>query len=139
MNGSVSPMIPWFIATERFTPDDGERWQKYIEWSGLPQLSEVVSLDPMLWPPILAEIKNDYWPHIVNEDYMLNYFVDLGFLKQKTATVTRRNLLCVVRNPPSELVHPPAENANFIGYDLVDTENLASALTNCGGFPQGVR
>jgi hypothetical protein len=129
-------MNPWFIATEPFSPHDGERWHKYIEWSGLNQLTEVVSLDPMLCPPVLTELKDEYWPHIVNEDFMLNYFVDLEFLKREIANVSRKNLLCVLRNPSEEPARPPIKGFQFLGYDLVDVENTASALTNCGGFPE---
>jgi len=128
-------MQPWYIATEAFTPRH-EGWTKYIAWSGLTQLDEVVSVDPMLCPSLLPDIKTEYWPHIVNEDFMLQFFVDLEFLLGRLPDVAERNLLCVFRNP----LHPPpvpASSLNFeiLGYDLVDTQASASALTNCGGFP----
>ena len=129
-------MQPWYIATETFTPRRGGAWQKYIAWSGLTQLDEVVSLDRMLCPPLLREIRNDYWPHIVKEDFMLNFFVDLEFLLAQLSGVVERNLLCVYRNPPAP--PPPCIGSvkfEFLGYDLVDVEGHASALTNCGGFP----
>jgi hypothetical protein len=129
-------MQPWYIATEMFTPRDGDAWEKYIGWSGLVQLEEVVSLDPMLCPTLLPEIRNEYWPHIVNEDFMLNFFVDLEFLLTQVSGIAERNLLCVYRNPPGPPV-PSTGPVNFelLGYDLVDVEASASALTNCGGFP----
>lgn len=129
-------MQQWFIATEPFTSRDGEKWLKYISWSGLGHLDEVVSLDPMLCPTVLPEIKDDYWPHIVNEDFMLNFFVDLDFLLKAVSGVGRMNLLCVYRNPQSPA--SPCDGRlrfEFLGYDLVDVEGSASALTNCGGFP----
>jgi len=127
-------MIPWYIATEPFTPSDDATWSKYIAWSKLTQLEEVVSLDPMLCPSVLKEIKDEYWPHIVNEDFMLNFFVDLGYLTNQLSGIAQKNLLCVFRNPAS---HPksPSPSFEFLGYDLVDTQGSASALTNCGGFP----
>jgi hypothetical protein len=129
-------MQPWYIATKTFTPRGWEAWQKYVAWSGLAQLDEVVSLDPMLCPTVLPEVKNEYWPHIVNENFMLNFFVDLEFLLDQVLGIQERNLLCVYRNPAS----PPPPYAGpvsfeFLGYDLVDVEASASALTNCGGFP----
>jgi hypothetical protein len=128
-------MQPWYIATETFTPRNGESWTKYVSWSGLTQLDEVVSLDPMLCPTLLPEIKPEYWPHIVNEDFMLAFFVDLEFLLDQIAGIEERNLLCVYRNPPSGLALPAgAMNFEFMGYDLVDVQASASALTNCGGF-----
>jgi len=50
-------MQPWFIATRTFGPEKGEAWRMYIEWSGLKQLDELVSLDAILCPSVLTEIK----------------------------------------------------------------------------------
>jgi len=84
-------------------------------------------------PFIMAE----YWPHIVNEDFMLNFFVDLEFLLGELPDGVERNLLCVFRNPVSEPPLPGASlNFEILGYDLVDVQASASALTNCGGFPE---
>ena len=131
-------MQQWFIATEPFSRSDGEKWSKYISWSGLVHLDEVVSLDPMLCPTVLPTIKDEYWPHIVNEDFMLNFFVDLEFLLEQVSGVRSKNLLCVYRNPATDT--PPHKGSRmqfeFLGYDLVDVEGSASALTNCGGFPK---
>lgn len=128
-------MTPWFIATEQFSPANGETWHRYIAWSGLTQLTELVSLDPILCPPTLKDIRHEYWPHIVNEDYMLGYFTDLEFLRSELAGAERTNLLCVIRNPTSEPPKALVQGFEFVGYDLVDVQNSASALTNCGGFP----
>ena len=130
-------MQPWYIATEPFTSRGGEAWTQYLAWSGLTQLDEVVSLDPMLCPTLLPQIKDEYWPHIVNEDFMLNFFTDLEFLLGQVSGITERNLLSVYRNPPTPL-SPNLDlgRFEFLGYDLVDIQASASALTNCGGFPE---
>ena len=129
-------MSPWYIATETFTPDKGDVWTKYVDWSGLTHLDEVVSLDPMLCPTVLPELKDEYWPHVVNEDFMLSFFVDLEFLLNEISGMDELNLLCVYRDPtsPPELGAGPV-GFDFLGYDLVDVQASASALTNCGGFP----
>ncbi|MFN8007053.1 MAG: hypothetical protein U0V70_08560 [Terriglobia bacterium] len=129
-------MQPWFIATQKFTPGDGEAWEKYVTWSGLRHLNEVVSLDSMLCPTLLPEIKDEYWPYIVHEDFMLNFFTDLEFLLKQLPEGQDRNLLCVYRNPegPPPSYQGPV-NFELLGYDLVDVEGDVSALTNCGGFP----
>jgi len=129
-------MQPWFIATERFTSGNRDAWAKYIAWSGLTRLNEVVSLDPMLCPTLLPRIKDEYWPYIVNEDFMLNFFTDLDFLLAEVSSIPDKNLLCVHRNPsaPPKPYQGPL-TFEFLGYDLVDVGGSASALTNCGGFP----
>jgi hypothetical protein len=129
-------MQPWYIATETFNLAAGEAWAKYVAWSGLTQLDEVVSLDSMLCPTVLPETKNHYWAHIVNESFMLDFFVDLAFLMEQIADVPDRNLLCVYRNPASQPVAPPGPvRFELLGYDVVDVQSEVSALTNCGGFP----
>jgi len=127
-------MTPWF-ATERFDQSHAG-WGEYIAWSGLEQLDEVVSLDSSLCPTVLPNIKPEYWNHIVNEDFMLHFFVDLDYLRQETADIQRKNLLCVFRNPPGHASVAVPEGFEFIGYDLVDKDSSTSALTNCGGFPE---
>lgn len=128
-------MEPWFIATEPFGPSDGEVWNNYVTWSGLPQLRELVSLDQILCPTLLRDIPDRYWPHIVNEDFMLRYFRDLAFLLKELGDRTGHHVLCVYRDPPVHPASPPA-NFRFLGYDLVDIRDGASVLSNCGGFPE---
>src|SRR6266404_4093762 len=43
---------PLFIATERFDPSDGEKWQSFCQWAEIPGLVEVVSLDSLLCPHV---------------------------------------------------------------------------------------
>lgn len=130
-------MEPWYIATTPFGPADGDKWTGYVRWSGLTQLRELVSLDGMLCAPMLDDVEDHYWDHIVAEDFMLQYFRDLPFLLGELAARTgagRYNLLCVVRNPEVE-PEPPEPGFRLLGYDLVDARGLVSALSNCGGFP----
>ncbi|MFN7914705.1 MAG: hypothetical protein U0Q55_05150 [Vicinamibacterales bacterium] len=126
-------MVPWFIATERFSPDSGDAWTTFVDWSGLTHLTEVVSLDPMLCPTLLPDVQPGYWPHIVNEDFALGFFTDLAFLRGEIAGFDDLNLLCVYRNPERE--PSPPGGFELLGYDLMDVQGSASALTNCGGFP----
>jgi len=128
-------MQPFFIATETFTPRNSDAWSNYVAWSHLTQLTEVVSLDPLLCRTVLPDIQDEYWPHIVNENFMLHFFVDLDFLIQQLPTTGEFNLLCVFRNPDRPPPYPLPSGFEFLGFDLVDVEGNASALSNCGGFP----
>jgi hypothetical protein len=94
-------MTPWFIATEKYDKSHAS-WAKYIAWSGLTQLREVVSLDSMLCPTLLPDVKTEYWTHIVNENFMLRFFLDEQFLRQEVQEINPKNFLCVFRNPPSD-------------------------------------
>lgn len=130
-------MQPWFTATARFDPNaNAQEWERYLAGSGLKQLEEVVTLDILLCPPVLRDVKPTYWPHIVNEDYMLQFFISLEFLLGEVAAIPSKNVLCVFRNPGAVPVPPEEGSWSFIGYDLVDVFGGNSALTNCGGFPK---
>jgi len=127
-------MTRWFIATKKFDKSD-DAWEKYIAWSKLEQLDELVSLDGILCPTVLPEIKSEYWSRIVNEDFMQQFFTDPDYLAREIANIQRCNFLCVFRNPS---VHPDsavAKGFEFVGYDLTDIQSSVSALSNCGGFP----
>jgi hypothetical protein len=111
-------MIPWFVATGKFDKFTAP-WAGYIAWSGLEQLDEIISLDSSLCPTVLPDIKTEYWSHIVNEDFMLHFFIDLDYLRSETASILRKNLLCVFRNPfthPSTAQGP--EGFEFTGMTL---------------------
>ncbi len=132
----ASSMIPLYIAVEKFSPSHGQGWDDYIAWSGLTQLDEVVSLDGMICPVILEEIKDSYWDHIVHEDGMLNFFTDFDFFMKELGTVQNTNVFGVLRNPTLEAVQQGlGDRFRLVGYDLLDQDHSISALTNCGGFP----
>jgi hypothetical protein len=128
---------PLFISVERFGPWDGQSWDIYVQISGLKQLKELVSLDSMLCGSVLKTLGDEYWPHIVSDDHMLQFFVDLDFLLDQVAEISDKNILCAFRNPPRQPIAPTETlHFEFLGYDLVDVEGYSSALSNCGGFPK---
>ncbi|MCV9966141.1 hypothetical protein OIU34_30170 [Pararhizobium sp. BT-229] len=129
--------IPLYIAVEKFSPSEGQGWDDYIAWSGLAQLDEVVTLDGMICPFVLEEIKDSYWDHIVKEDGMLNFFTNFDFFMKELGTAQNANVLGVLRNPTLEAVQQGlGDRFRFVGYDLLDQDHSISALTNCGGFPE---
>ncbi len=131
---------PLFIATERFDPSDGEKWEKYIAWAKIPALVEIVSLDSLLCPRLIDGPEAEDWQHIVCEDFRLDYFYHLDYLKQRIQDIHRRNLLGLYRNPEAHIVAAPGPgDFDFIGYDLIEEQTQISALTNCGGFPDVFR
>jgi hypothetical protein len=129
-------ITPLFIATERFNPLDGEKWQGYCKWAKITGLVEVVSLDASLCPHLIREFQGEDWHHIVCEDFRLDYFYHLDYLKRRIQNVPRRNLLGLYRNPEAHIEAAPAPgDFCFVGYDLIEEQTQISALTNCGGFP----
>ena len=49
-------MQPLFVAKRPFDPSAGEAWDRFVAWSGLTQLKEVVTLDTMLCPTLPEEL-----------------------------------------------------------------------------------
>ena len=128
---------PLFLATKPFSPQDSERWQSYLDWAQISQLSELVSLDSMLNPHLITDIIDEGWNHIVNEDYRLSYFTNLDYMLTRLPNTPNRNILGLYRNPDSHITTPPAPASfEFLGYDLIEEQTQISALTNCGGYPE---
>jgi hypothetical protein len=129
-------VLPLFIATKRFDPSDGEKWDSYCPWAKIPGLVEVVTLDGSLCPHLIKEFQDEDWRHIVCEDFRLDYFYHLHYLKQRVEGVSRKNILGLYRNPETHIDQAPtSENFGFCGYDLIEEQTQISAITNCGGFP----
>lgn len=125
-----------FIATERFDPSDGEKWQQYFDWAKIPVLAEVVSLDHMLCRRIPADLSDEDFDHTIFDDLGLDYFRDLDYLLNRVGNVKRRNILGIYMNPELHIDEPPASGGfQLMGYDLNEKRGWISALTNCGGFP----
>ena len=124
-----------YTAVERFEPVSGDSWRKYIEWSGLTQLREVVSLDGILCPTIFRELVAEDWEHNVQEDFKTSFFHDLDYVLGKVAGNDRANVLAVLHEPTTGETGLFADpRFAFRGFDLVERDGEISALVNCGGF-----
>lgn len=122
-----------YTAVQRFNPSC-PGWQKYIAWSGLTQLREVVSLDDVLCPNLIRELSTEDWEYNVREDYRTHLFRDLDYLLRRVGD-RPANLLALMANPTEgEVGEFHDDRFAFCGFDLVDVQGGISALVNCGGF-----
>jgi len=133
-----------FLYTARGTYDstyneDGMSWDKYIEWSKLTHLQELVSLDGML-NDILVEPdynNSDDWNFIHTVDlYQTDFFTTLEYVLKRKKSKDKFNLLAVVLEPKQNCKDIKLDDYEFVGYDLLDKDFSISALTNCGGFDE---
>ena len=135
-------MILYYTARRRYDKTfngDVMSWDKYIEWSKLKHLTELVSLDGMLNEVLIEPDRNnsDDWNHIVTDDsYETGFFTTLEYVLQRTKSIDKYNLLMVAIEPNQECKSIPVDDFDFIGYDLLDKDYSISALTNCGGFDE---
>src|SRR3954470_17786939 len=112
-----------YTAVERFGPASGERWRKFIEWSGLTQLREVISLDGMLCPSVFGELTDEDWGHNVQEDFLIGLFHDLDYLLGKLGGDDRADVLALMRNPTAaEVGSFTAPRFFFPGFDPVGVQ-----------------
>ena len=123
-----------YVAVEQFNQTRGERWNKYIEWSGLTHLKEVISLDGILCPNLIKELSNEDWNYSLWEEGIY-CFSDLNYLLKRIDHSKKYNILAIIKNPIIPFPHGFNDfDFEFIGYDLIEENGGISALTNCGGF-----
>ncbi|MTB51258.1 hypothetical protein [Lewinella sp. W8] len=130
----------WYTPRGVFSSQSGQEaeWKKYIKWSKLTHLSEVVSLDGLL-NKILMNIDSDHetiWKYLVVEGQVVTpFFTSLEYVIESTKDFLPFNLLAVIRDPSQRRAHLD-HDFEFIGYDLIDKDFQISALVNCGGFDE---
>lgn len=122
---------------ERFTPaHDG--WAKYVDWSGLSHLEEVVGLDCCLCPSVIKTYVADDREHLVFAEHLFACFDDQEYATGRVTdalNVDLHQILALAREPPEEeLIALDLACFRFMGFDLIEEATCISALTNCGGF-----
>ncbi len=123
-----------YTAVKRCDPETRPDWPKFLAWSRLTQLQEIVSLDEILCPNLFHELTTEDWKHNVQADSMTHLFHDLDHVVARVAGKAV-NVLALIEEPSVVDVasfHDP--RFVFSGFDLVDENGGISALTNCGGF-----
>lgn len=126
----------WYTARGTFNNSDREAWKKYLVFSKLSQLTEVVSLDSMLNELVVEPdlTSADDWDFVVSDgEYFTSFFNSLDYVLAKTNSKSF-NLLQVVKEPEVACGNLVLGEYEFIGYDLLDKSYDISALVNCGGF-----
>ncbi|MCE7057246.1 hypothetical protein LZF95_21375 [Algoriphagus sp. AGSA1] len=119
--------------------EDGMSWEKYIEWSKLTHLTELVSLDGMLNENL---VEPDYdnaedWNYIYCDGILqTDFYTSLDFVFTRLKEKDKFNLLTVALEPNQDCKNVNVVDFEFIGYDLLDQDFSISALTNCGGFDE---
>lgn len=124
-----------YTAIETFDPLCGETWVNYLIGSGLHHLQELVSLDCMLCPSVIQELREEDWAHMICEQTYYGLFRDLDYLLERIQTGDRYQIIATIREPTErDILRFTDERFDFKGYDLLDDQTSISALTNCGGF-----
>ncbi len=112
-------------------------WSRYIEWTKMTHLSELVTLDGGL-SEFFVKIdysKTEDWEgiYIVNQG-LTDFFKTPEFVLKRLKTNDKFNLLTLVIRPNYTCNHIEVEGYEFVGYELLDKDFCNSLLTNFGGF-----
>ncbi|TWT88206.1 hypothetical protein Mal64_16850 [Pseudobythopirellula maris] len=125
----------FYSANAKFGPHCDERWTGYIAWRQVSQVSEIVSTDTLLCPNLIKEYTSQDWDHNVQEDYRTDFFLDPQYLRERVDyDPLLHNILAITVRPTCD---PPVPDG-FVhcGYDILDSFESLSVLTNCGSFPE---
>lgn len=140
---AIPPMsnIIWYTARNTYDSENKEdfSWEKYIAWSKLTQLTELVSLDGMLnelsFEPNLQSEED--WKYIVTDgDYVTDLFSSDKYVLEHVTNQKYFNFLAVIKDPTEDSGAKINDEFEFVGYELLDEDYGVSALTNCGGFDE---
>ena len=130
------PMPDWlFTLRERFTSEMKERFDGYRSFSGFGHITELVTLDSVMCPDVITELRTEDWDHNVHEDFRTELFRDADYL------LTRQKLDASMHQLIAALESPSATDAvpfgfTLCGHDIMDSHFGISTLTNCGPIPQ---
>ena len=121
----------YYTAIERFDPDNGERWVGFTRWLGRTDLKRIITLDANLCPPVVHPESANDWQFVAKEEFMLDFFTSLNFVRKRVSGRRPSMVLAVARDPSAEEVDRfPEPDFELAGFDVVDTQFTASALLN---------
>jgi hypothetical protein len=123
---------------ERFDPTWQAAWTKYVEWSKLAHLTEVVGLDCCLCPAVVKANSAEDWEHVLYPEHLCEVFDDWQYAISRLPSdrdLRSLQVLAVLREPTQEqMLELPPAGFKLIGFDLIEERTCISALNNCGGF-----
>jgi hypothetical protein len=126
-------MTAMFAACQKFDSRCGDSWSRYIEWSGFHHIQEIVSIDTMLCPSLIDTLIDDDWKFNIHADYRVYFFHNLEYLKRRIKYESSRHNILALTEQPTSIVAPPS-GFTYCGYDIIDSFDSISVLTNCGTF-----
>lgn len=129
-------MHDWlYTLRERFVPEFGDRWENYLAFSGFEHIGELVTLDSIMCPNIVADLTDADWDYNVHEDNRTEFFRDPEYLMgRQPLDRSRHQLLAILEHPDDSDIAP--SGFTRCGFDIMDSHFGNSTLTNCGPIPE---
>ncbi len=125
-----------YAALQTFDSSSSEVWEKYVAWSHLTQLREVVTLDCVLCPSVLEPRMGEDWQHMSEEYMSYDLFAELDYLLDRvSSTKGDCQIIATACEPNGNEVKDFDDNRFvFKGFDVLDRPLGFSLLTNCGSL-----
>jgi hypothetical protein len=123
-----------YTLRKSFDGSYGQSWLKYLKWLGRADLAKIVSLDSMLCGAVALTMADTDWQYAAKETG--GFYTDADFVLERGKAFPKAMVLAAIADPSlAEVATFKDPHFVFAGYDLVDVDGIASALLNCGGFP----
>lgn len=129
-------MNDWlYTIRDRLTSDMTVRFQAYQSFSGFAAITELVTLDSMMCPDIITELRAEDWEYNVHEDCRTELFRDVSYILSRQPLDGSKHQLIAAYERPNGTEHVPM---GFVlcGHDIMDAYLGNSTLTNCGPIPE---
>lgn len=123
----------YYKIVERFGPQDGEKWQTYLEWRGL-NLASFDSVDGILRPDLFEPESDEDWHNCVNENDKLSLITNLDH----AARILSRYDNPVLVGVEIDLEEGYVPKDGLLGFDIIDGYCDVSLVTNWGTDEEGI-
>ncbi|MEM6252457.1 MAG: hypothetical protein AAF821_05995 [Cyanobacteria bacterium P01_D01_bin.156] len=133
----VSPELAhnWlYTLRERLTADQKGRFESYQAFSGFIHITELITLDSMMCPDLVTELRSEDWQHNIHQDFRTGLFHNLDYLLTRQPLDPAKHQVLAVMECPS-VIHKVPPGFTACGYDIMDAYFGNSTLTNCGSIP----
>jgi len=127
-----------YTIRERLTSTPKQRFDRFREFSGFSHIAELVTLDSMMCPDLVDELRNKDWEYNVQEDFRTSLFRDADYLlSRQSLDASKHQLIAALECPPVQFVVPVG--FTICGHDIMDSYFGNSTLTNCGPIPEAFK
>lgn len=129
-------MPKWlYTIRERRTSTPNPRFDSFRVFSGFSHITELVTLDSMMCPDLVDELRTEDWEYNVHEEFRTELFRNAEYLlSRQPLDASKHQLIAALECPPAQFVVP--HGFSICGHDIMDSYFGNSTLTNCGPIPE---
>lgn len=97
-----------YTLRERVTSDMKDRFHGYRDFSGFAHITELVTLDSMMCPDVITDLRDEDWQYNLHEDFRTELFRDADYLLgRQPLDRSRHHLVAAFEDPEANSDPPP--------------------------------